>query len=112
MVRLLIPFLLIALFPVTVDGREIIRNWQRIQQNQQLQQGNTQESRHEYNEPGVQEVHAVASEEDCRSMLRQFKLQGRNIKLKKILKGRGTLPYNCIFEGEDAQTGVFDEKRY
>jgi hypothetical protein len=65
------------------------------------------------NIPGQQEVHAAATESDCYEMAKRFRKEGRKLVLKKVESSSGTdLPYLCIFEGEDAQEGYFDDRRY
>jgi hypothetical protein len=66
----------------------------------------------ETNIPGVREVHAVANEDDCRRMADTFAKQGRNLRLVRASPNNGTiLPWNCLFEGPDASTDVFQDHR-
>jgi hypothetical protein len=65
-----------------------------------------------YNIPGVRETHAAVDKEACQSMLERFRREGRTrLKLRTQEVG-GDLPILCIFEGEDAQVGTFDDHRY
>lgn len=61
---------------------------------------------------GQQETHAVAARTDCDAMARRFREQGRRIQLVERRYVGGQLPYLCIFEGEDAQAGYFEDNRY
>jgi hypothetical protein len=66
----------------------------------------------ETNIPGIREVHSVATREDCQRMANTFAKQGRNIRLIRISANGGTiLPFTCVFEGPDASTEVFQDKR-
>jgi hypothetical protein len=65
------------------------------------------------NIPGQQEVHGAVSESACYDMAHQFRKDGRTLRLKEVRFVGGTeLPYVCIFEGEDAESGYFDDRRY
>lgn len=67
-----------------------------------------------YNIPGKRETHAVADPRTCYDMANKFQKQGRRLKLAKppqFVGGRTPLPYLCIFEGEDAQGGYFNDNR-
>lgn len=70
----------------------------------------------QYNEPGQIEVHGAVKSTDCYEMEKRFKAQGRNIRLAKIKRNDigtgGVLQWMCIFEGDDAQTGWFEDRRY
>jgi hypothetical protein len=67
----------------------------------------------ETNIPGVREVHAAASREDCDKMLRQFQKQGRNLtlRIRQVSNNNSVLPWLCIFEGPDAGPDVFQDQR-
>jgi hypothetical protein len=65
-----------------------------------------------YNEPGVREVHAAASRQDCYKMLERFQKEGRKLKLKVKPTDNAELPYACIFEGADASLEYFRDRRY
>lgn len=64
------------------------------------------------NVEGQQETHAVSDRNDCDAMARKFRKQGRRIQLVERRYVGGQLRYLCIFEGEDAQPGYFDDNRY
>lgn len=105
----------LTLLPFPVNGREIIRNWERIQQNQHQRQGNTQENRMQGNQDGVQELHGAVNESDCYKMEQKFQRQGRRIRLVETKRSNNpgaVLRWMCVFQGEDAQTGYYDERRY
>lgn len=54
-------------------------------------------------EEPVQEVHAAASPQGCKNLERRLKQMGLSIGLVEAVNtGRRELPYDCIFEGEDA----------
>jgi hypothetical protein len=65
------------------------------------------------NIPGVRETHAVGSREACDRLLKKFQQDGRKLRIveKRFLGNNHVLPWLCVFEGEDAQSGVFDDKR-
>ena len=63
------------------------------------------------NVPGEREVHAAGSEEDCYKMLKRFKTEGRDLKLR-VEFGTGELPVRCIFEGPDAKAEYYRDRRY
>jgi hypothetical protein len=65
------------------------------------------------NIPGVRETHAVDSREACDRLLKKFNQDGRKLRLvdRRFVGNNNVLPWLCIFEGEDAQSGVFDDKR-
>ena len=68
-----------------------------------------------YNQPGKTELHGATSRENCNKMEQTFKKQGRNVRLVRVqptTNPGAILQYICVFEGGDAQTGYFDEKRY
>ncbi len=70
-------------------------------------------SQHRLNEPGKQEVHAVASPDLCKKLAAKFEMQRRNLKLKGVRRTTNPmLRYDCIFMGPDAQEGWFAERRY
>lgn len=63
----------------------------------------------------IQETHGVVSRETCYTMRDNFLRQGRRIRLVRVDRSTNpgaTLQYTCIFEGEDADQGYFEEKRY
>jgi hypothetical protein len=65
--------------------------------------------------PIAQETHGAVSQQKCRDMAAKFKQQGRRIKLVDIQRSTNpgaVLQYICIFEGEDAQQGYFEDTRY
>lgn len=64
------------------------------------------------NVEGQRETHAVTTRNDCDEMARRFRQQGRRVQLVERRYVGGQLPYLCIFEGEDAQSGYFDDNRY
>ncbi|MGG6293807.1 hypothetical protein ACQ4M4_05225 [Leptolyngbya sp. AN02str] len=71
----------------------------------------------EVNIPGKQEVHGATSAAHCKQMERTFRLQGRNLRLTKTKRnpsnlGGGVLTTLCVFEGPDAQSATFQDKRY
>lgn len=70
----------------------------------------------QYNEPGQIEVHGAVRASDCKDMERRFKQQGRRVTLTKVQRNNigtgGVLQWMCVFEGPDAQTGWFDDRRY
>jgi hypothetical protein len=89
----------------------VIKDWQRDRHRQPA----PQEQRVEYNEPGKTELHGATTENACYKMEQTFKRQGRKLRLIRVdrLNNPGAvLRFLCIFEGEDAQTGYFDENRY
>lgn len=54
-------------------------------------------------EEPIQEVHAAVTPQGCKNLERRLKQMGLSIRLVEAVNtGRGDLPYNCIFEGEDA----------
>jgi len=63
------------------------------------------------NVPGEREVHAAGSEEDCYKMLKRFKAEGRDLKLR-VEFSTGELPVRCIFEGADAEAEYYRDRRY
>ncbi len=66
------------------------------------------------NIPGKQETHAVMNESDCYDMANQFKKMGRKLTLSRVINNSNSnldLKYICIFEGSDAATGYFDDRR-
>lgn len=65
-----------------------------------------------YNLPRVREVHSATSRESCLKMMQRFQKEGRNIQLKEIRPGTGDLPFYCVFEGPDAQTEYWEDRRY
>jgi hypothetical protein len=67
----------------------------------------------ETNIPGVREVHAAASREDCDKMLKQFQKQGRNLtlRIRQVSNNNSVLSWLCIFEGPDAGPDVFQDQR-
>jgi len=94
-----------------------IRDWQRDQPRQRYQRAAPQEQRSQpvYNEEGKQELHGATTRENCRKMAETFKRQGRNIRLVDTQRSKNpgaVLEWICIFQGGDAQTGYFDERRY
>ncbi|KAM3112781.1 hypothetical protein [Phormidesmis sp. 146-33] len=63
----------------------------------------------------IQETHGVVSRQNCYDMEAKFKRQGRRVTLKRVEQSTNpgaVLQYICIFEGEDAEQGYFEEKRY
>ena len=63
----------------------------------------------------VQETHGVVSRKTCYEMEENFQQQGRRIRLVRVdrsISPGAVLQYICIFEGEDADQGYFEEKRY
>lgn len=63
----------------------------------------------------IQETHGVVSRETCYKMEGDFQQQGRRIRFVRVNKSTSpgaVLQYVCIFEGEDADQGYFEEKRY
>jgi len=97
----------------SVISAEIYRQWERSRRRRQIY--TPPSTNHQYNEPGVQEVHGAVKERDCYKMAKNFRQQGRNVTLVRVERSTNpgaTLRYNCIFEGKDAQTGWYDEKRY
>jgi hypothetical protein len=66
-----------------------------------------------YNVPGLRESQAVASEVDCYKMAQKFRQDGRKLELKRTSRsGDAQLPFLCVFEGEDAVDGRYQDKRY
>jgi len=54
-------------------------------------------------EEPIQEVHAAVSPQGCKKLERRLKQMGLAIRLVEAVNmGRRELPYDCIFEGEDA----------
>ncbi len=57
---------------------------------------------HEPEEP-AQEVHGAVSPQGCKNLEKRLKQMGLSIRLVEAVNtGRRELPYDCIFEGEDA----------
>ena len=53
----------------------------------------------------VQEVHAAVSPQGCKNLERRLKQMGLSIRLVEAVNtGRQELPYDCIFEGKDADS--------
>ncbi len=122
-------FWLIGLFlflplspPAPAHGHEI---WEGLQRQQRRRESDRQwerlnrpapsQSNMQGNEPGVQELHGVVNQRDCYDMERNFRRQGRRIKLvgtQKSTNPGAVLRWMCIFQGEDAETGWYDERRY
>ncbi len=51
----------------------------------------------------IQEVHSATSPQSCRALEITLKRTGLRIDLVEIINtGKGDLPYDCIFEGPDA----------
>jgi len=107
--------LLLSFLPTLAQpaqGVEIYRQIQKIQKNQQLQQGNIN---HQYNEPGRQEVHGAVNESDCYNMERIFQRQGRKVRLVRVQRTNNpgaVLKVACIFQGEDADNSYYNDRRY
>jgi hypothetical protein len=56
-------------------------------------------------EEPVQEVHAAVNPEGCKALEKRLKKMGLAIDLVEAVNtGRRELPYDCIFEGEDADS--------
>lgn len=65
--------------------------------------------------PVVQETHGAVSRQNCYDMEAKFLREGRRITLVRVERSTNpgaTLQYTCIFEGEDADQGYFEDKRY
>lgn len=57
----------------------------------------------EAQEEPVQEVHAAVSPQGCKALEKRLKQMGLRIRLVEAINtGMGDLPYDCIFEGADA----------
>lgn len=66
-----------------------------------------------YNEPGVRESHFVSSEAECYKMAQKFRQDGRKLELKRTARsGNVQMPFLCVFEGEDAVDGYYQDRRY
>jgi hypothetical protein len=66
-------------------------------------------------EDGVRELHAVTSADLCNRMAERFKREGRKVELVDIQRNPNPgamLPFLCIFEGEDAKAGYYNDRRY
>ncbi len=64
---------------------------------------------------GVQETHGVTERKKCQEMAEKFKRQGRKVTLKEVkrnLNPGATLQYICIFVGEDAQVGYYQDRSH
>jgi len=112
----MIVYSLVLFTQPAIAMERVIRDWQRDQPRQR-QQAAPQEVRSQpvYNEPGAQELHGATSRENCNTMAERFKREGRKLKLVRVDKSTNpgaTLQYICVFQGEGATTGYFDEKRY
>lgn len=67
------------------------------------------------NIPGQIEKHGVVNAQQCKEMETRFKQQGRNVKLTRVernLSPGATLRFICVFEGDDAEEGYFEDTRY
>lgn len=67
------------------------------------------------NVAGKQETHAVTSRDRCYKLEQKFKQQGRKVKLARIIRNPNpgaALLYVCVFEGEDAKPGYYEDYRY
>ena len=63
----------------------------------------------------VQETHGAVSQQTCYEMEAKFQRDGRRIRLvdtRRSTNPGAVLRWICIFEGEDADQGYFEEKRY
>ena len=81
---------------------------------QNTQTGQRFEIRDPGNIPGVQETHAVANRNDCDRMERKFRGQGRRLRLVDRLQSANPndpLRWVCVFQGEDAAPGYFNDNR-
>lgn len=108
-----------ALIPPPAEAIEIYRDWQRSrrrrQADQQWERINQPATIQQGNEEGVQEIHGAVDRRDCYKMAKKFQNQGRRVKLVRVEETRNpgaVLRFQCIFQGEDAQTGWYDERRY
>lgn len=62
-----------------------------------------------------QETHGAVSQQTCRDMAARFKQNGRRVELvdtRRSTNPGAILKWICIFEGEDADQGYFEDKRY
>jgi hypothetical protein len=118
--QLLIIWLVWLVMPIVIppgpaQAAEIYRNWNRIRENQRQREGNTRERRMQGNQEGQQEIHGAVNESDCHRMERNFRRQGRRVRLVDVRRTNNpgaVLRFMCVFQGEDASAGWFDEKRY
>lgn len=63
----------------------------------------------------AQETHGVVNQQNCYDMEARFQRQGRRVRLVETRRSANSgaiLRWICIFEGEDADQGYFEEKRY
>ena len=63
----------------------------------------------------VQETHGAVSQQTCYEMEAKFQRDGRRIRLmdtRRSTSPGAILRWICVFEGEDADQGYFEEKRY
>lgn len=65
-------------------------------------------------QPPKTETHGSVNSAGCKAMEKRFKEAGRRIKLIDTRRNpyNGTLRYLCIFQGEDAQQGYFQDARF
>ena len=110
---------IVYLFPVPALGMEKIwRDWQRDQQRQRVTAPAAPrevQTQPQYNEPGKTEFHGATTQDGCRKMAERFKREGRRVTLTKTYRSKNpgaVLVWTCVFEGEDAEFGHFDEKRF
>jgi hypothetical protein len=61
------------------------------------------------NIPGQQETHYAASAEGCQKMRQRFKNEGRKLRLIRIKPVKAGVI--CIFQGEDARPGYYNDRR-
>ena len=63
----------------------------------------------------IQETHGAVSQQTCYEMEANFQRQGRRVTLvdtRRSTNPGAILRWICVFEGEDADQGYFEEKRY
>ena len=94
---------------------KIYQDWQRGRYNQAPAKPREVRTQPQYNEPGKTEFHGATTEAGCRKMAERFKREGRRVTLTKTYRSKNpgaVLVWTCVFEGEDAEFGHFDEKRF
>ena len=94
---------------------KIYQDWQRGRYNQAPAAPREVQTQPGYNEPGKQEFHGATTQDGCRKMAERFKREGRRVRLTKMYRANNpgaVLVWTCVFEGEDAEFGHYDEKRF
>jgi hypothetical protein len=92
---------------IPVGGGSAVRPLPAAPPNQQM-------ARDPGNVSGQQETHGVVNRSDCSELERKFQNQGRRIRLVDRIRSTNpgaALQWICVFEGEDAQEGYFDDNR-